>query len=44
MDRTKVRIFLYVIDSGTLTKAAGAFGQNTSGIRRMRSAMGEADG
>ena len=41
MDRTKVRIFLYVIDSGSLTKAAGAFGYTTSGISHMMSAMEE---
>ena len=41
MDRTKVRIFLYVIDSGSLTKAAAAFGYTTSGISHMMSAMEE---
>ena len=41
MDRTKVRIFLYVIDSGSLTKAASAFGYTTSGISHMMSTMEE---
>ncbi|MCR5576815.1 MAG: LysR family transcriptional regulator [Oscillospiraceae bacterium] len=41
MDRTKVRIFLYVIDSGSLTKAAAAFGYTTSGISHMMSTMEE---
>ncbi len=41
MDRTKVKIFLYVVDSGSLTKAAGAFGYTTSGISHMMSAMEE---
>ncbi len=41
MDRTKVKIFLYVIDSGSLTKAAAAFGYTTSGISHMMSAIEE---
>ncbi len=41
MDRTKVRVFLYVIDSGSLTKAAAAFGYTTSGISHMMSTMEE---
>ncbi len=41
MDRTRVKIFLYVIDSGSLTKAASAFGYTTSGISHMMSTMEE---
>ena len=41
MDRTKTKIFLYVVDSGSFTKAAAAYGYTTSGISHMMSAMEE---
>ena len=41
MDRTKTKIFLYVIDSGSFTKAAAAYGYTTSGISHMMSSMEE---
>ncbi len=41
MDRGKIKIFLYVIDSGSLTKAAAAYGYTTSGISHMMSSMEE---
>ena len=41
MDRTKTKIFLYVVDSGSFTKAAAAYGYTTSGISHMMSSMEE---
>ena len=41
MEKSKIRIFLYVVDSGSLTKAATAFGYTTSGISHMMAALEE---
>ena len=41
MEKSKIRIFLYVVDSGSLTKAAAAFGYTTSGISHMMAALEE---
>lgn len=39
MDPLKTKIFLYVVDSGSFTKAASMFGYTTSGISHMMSSL-----